>query len=379
MRFRNFVKRWMSTPLLEMFLGLVLCANLVTIGLESAMSRDGRAPPELAYLEYGFTMFYTLELIANLFVHGPIVVKHLWFQVDACVVIFGIVEVLVSLEGSGNVMIVRVLRMARLGRAARFFRHCRPAYLLLQGMWCSVETLFWTFIIMLILIYIFGIVGLEVMTQDLSDDAEYQIVYQENFSSLGVAMLFLMRALTLDSVGAVYTPVIKVAPHLLVYFVLFILLASVSLMNLVTAVMVEAARKQAVADSEAAKVARRARYKTMRPQLDSLFEELDPDGSGMIELSEMLNASTGVQQRLTEITDRCDIEEIFNTIDYDSSGTVSKPEFIDGIMRTTDERVPLEVVRIMRLCVDNRRALTELLEYARASSFDWLPQAETEW
>merc|ERR1712224_692638 len=78
--------------------------------------------------------------------------------------------------------------------------------------------------------------------------AEIAEVY---FTNLQVAMLTLIQFVFMDSAGAIYTPLVLRDPSLLLYFVAIMLIVSISLMNLVTAVIVEGALDQARSDKEA--------------------------------------------------------------------------------------------------------------------------------
>lgn len=72
----------------------------------------------------------------------------------------------------------------------------------------------------------------------------------ENFEHFGDAMLTLFQCFTLDSAGEVYRPLITHNPTLIAYFMTVILIMAVSLMNLVTAVMVNSALDQASEDKD---------------------------------------------------------------------------------------------------------------------------------
>ena len=62
---------------------------------------------------------------------------------------------------------------------------------------------------------------------------------ERHFPELFVTMLSLVQFVTLDSIGSIYAPLVRKDPLLLIFFMLFILIVSIALMNLVTAVIVE--------------------------------------------------------------------------------------------------------------------------------------------
>merc|ERR1712139_26119 len=79
---------------------------------------------------------------------------------------------------------------------------------------------------------------------------EYDDLVMTFWSTIPITMMTLMMFATVDSVGGIYLPMVNHYPHLLVYFVAFMMLVSICLMNLVTAVIVENSLAQASQDKE---------------------------------------------------------------------------------------------------------------------------------
>merc|ERR1712190_387149 len=107
----------------------------------------------------------------------------------------------------------------------------RTLWLLVQGMMHSLLTLLWTLVIILIFCYCFSIVGMEFIRSSPEYGEEYQAVVDNNFTNLRDAMLMHLQFLTLDDIGEIYRPLIQKRPELSIYFVSFIMLVSITLMN----------------------------------------------------------------------------------------------------------------------------------------------------
>merc|ERR1712118_424532 len=104
-------------------------------------------------------------------------------------------------------------------------------------------------------------------------------------------MITLVQFVTLDSIGAIYRRMIPLKPvYYSIFFFSFILVVSISLMNLVTAVIVEGSLDQANSDKEVNSAYKAAAMKKLIPQIRDLFKQMDADGSGDLDLDEVLNA-----------------------------------------------------------------------------------------
>merc|ERR1719316_2376548 len=107
----------------------------------------------------------------------------------------------------------------------------------------------------MLILYVFACLGIELITKDkdLYNDPAVGPIVQQYFSSVTVIMLTLVQFITMDSIGSIYTPIVHRRPYLIMYFVFFLIVVSVSLMNLVTAVIVEGAIEQGKQDKEVQK------------------------------------------------------------------------------------------------------------------------------
>merc|ERR1719443_78537 len=149
----------------------------------------------------------------------------------------------VEVEALAPLMVLRVMRLLRLARAVRLLVQFKTLWMLVRGLLSSAGTMFYTFALMMLILYVFACLGIELITKDeeLYHHPEVGEIVQYYFSSVTVIMLTLVQFITMDSIGSIYTPIVHKSPYLVTYFMIFLIVVSVSLMNLVTAVIVEGA------------------------------------------------------------------------------------------------------------------------------------------
>jgi len=364
---RRSLRNLVATSAFDVAIGVVIILNAATIGVEISMNSEEKDVPGIVKtFDFSFLVVYILELVLRLTAFGCRAFQSHWVKFDAFLVISGIFdiiseELLVNRELAednliltllGNMMVVRMFRLVRLARLVKLMVKFRVLFLLIQGLIESLYTIIWTFVVVAILLYIFACLGMELLRPDDNMPEDYNESVRNNFGNLQNAFLTLLMGLTLDSLGSIYRPIIIAKPFMFLYFIAFILIVSISLMNLVTALMVESAIQQAENDKELQKEQEVSKKKKTADELKQIFYQLDLDNSGELSLDELTNSPLEVRERLTTLLNSDDPDElviIFHTLDYDNSGSVGIDEFITGLSRVLDGK-PMEITCLLVMC-----------------------------
>ncbi|CAJ1431558.1 unnamed protein product [Effrenium voratum] len=372
---RQTVHRWISSPVFDSFIGFIISVNAGTIGYEAQVSTkipwgcDERCscedpgcspmPEWLQYVDYVFFFIYVAEFGLRFYTYGMQVLRSNWVKFDLFLIVSSVLDICLKQISSASeiltqIMLVRILRLARLARAVRLMVQFRVLWQLVQGLLHSVSTLLWTFLMIMILVYGFAVVGIETINldQNLASDHPYNVAVSANFENFIDAMLTLFQCFTLDSVEAVYRPLITHNPVLLSYFMTVILIMAISLMNLVTAVMVNSALDQASEDKDVKRAYEAVQKRKQLERLKIMFLELDSDGSGELTLEELRSAPEEVREQLQEVAATEDIEGLFQMLDYDGGGSLDTEEFCEGVLRASTSDKPLELSRLVKQCSD---------------------------
>eukprot|EP00929_Paragymnodinium_shiwhaense_P053675 TRINITY_DN26889_c0_g1_i4.p1 TRINITY_DN26889_c0_g1~~TRINITY_DN26889_c0_g1_i4.p1 ORF type:complete len:637 (+),score=105.47 TRINITY_DN26889_c0_g1_i4:90-2000(+) len=349
---RQFLRKVLRCKAFDAFIAGFVFLDFIFLGLD-AQDRLHPESTSVALRSLSETMslvckaVYFLELCARLAGFGfwccwqSLLVRLDAFLV-ACTIAESIVEWTSSTVIDGallkKLLVVRVLRVIRLLRMARVSVHLRTLWLLVSGLGHSASTIFWTFA----LIFRCDVGALfcaSCADAALRSGTQAERVAVTHFGTLVDAMLTLLQVLTLDSVGMIYRPMIaegqtKMSILCAIYFMLYIFFVSISLMNLVTAVMVEGSLAQAAQDQDFMKKMAAQRKTRLLPEILTMFEDLDLDGSAEICMQELVDAPEALKDRLVQITGTDNPAELFCVLDINDDGFLTVEEFMIGLMKS---------------------------------------------
>jgi len=280
-----------------------------------------------------------------------------WVRFDAALVVLGVITQWVlqplvgEIEGIGPLMVLRTARLLRLARAVRLLVKFRELWMLVQGLVNSASTMFYTLVMLFVVLYIFSSISMELITNNTlnkgpSPDPEFAALVAVHFASLPRTMLTLMQFATLDSMNLIYIPLIEKDWTLAIYFVSLILVVSIALMNLITAVVVNSALEQAYQDKSLVQEAEKKERKKLIVKLKGIFRRLYEDDSGEVSKGEINNIDEIDRKHLETVMGIGDPAEIFDMLDVDRSGSIGIDEFCDGIWQVVTQPGSLEVKRL---------------------------------
>mmetsp|Transcript_47938 Transcript_47938/g.111843 ORF Transcript_47938/g.111843 Transcript_47938/m.111843 type:complete len:601 (-) Transcript_47938:11-1813(-) len=359
-------KIFMMSGRFDMIIGVVIVLNAAIVGYDAVLRSEGAVAPDwLAVAEVAFLVIYLCEFGLRFWLGGWRILLNSWIMLDVFLLLCGLADIIVrgALGSSSdileNLMIIRILRLARVARVFRLVNAFKTLWVLVNGLFHSMMTLLWTFVLIFIIMYCFAIFALEVIREDENMGDEYNMIVKEHFSSLFVTCLTLLQGVTLDSVGGIYKPIIRAYPILVLYFCAFIFIVSIALMNLVTAIMVESALDQSKLDKAVRRQKQLEKKRDEVGKLRIMFHDLDTDGSGMLSGDELLSAPDEVKENLLDICEADDLTELFALLDYDDDGQVSIDEFCEGVEKVAQGK--LELFNITRLAKDVLQSTGEIL------------------
>ena len=92
----------------------------------------------------------------------------------------------------GQLLVLRVLRLLKLARAVRLLVAFKTLWMLVRGLLSSAGTMFYTFLLMTLILYVAGIMALELITKQrhkFEDSEEALYLIDRHFPELGLTMV----------------------------------------------------------------------------------------------------------------------------------------------------------------------------------------------
>eukprot|EP00927_Polykrikos_kofoidii_P041486 TRINITY_DN3537_c0_g1_i1.p1 TRINITY_DN3537_c0_g1~~TRINITY_DN3537_c0_g1_i1.p1 ORF type:complete len:617 (-),score=116.61 TRINITY_DN3537_c0_g1_i1:94-1944(-) len=340
----------------DIVMGGIIVLNSICIGAEQSYQIHRMDTTFFKVLESIFLVIYIFEIGARVFLEGKVSIHDRWLMFDVALVLLGvitswIIEPMQKANGFGPLMVLRTLRLLRLAKTARVLVNVREFWMLARGFLSSTKLMFHTFVVLLVMLYVFSSVGVELITKhDMNmgenPDLEFQEHVSKYFASLPMTMLTLLRFVCMDDMSEVYTKLIALDPSLSAYFIAVVTIIGIILMNLVSSVILSCTLEQNTEEAEAIKRAETEDWQVLIGELREMFCRLDEDRSGQLSREELRNISAEDNKKLCVALGVNTPMQIFDALDIDHSGKVSISEFFDSIWDCALTKSPVDLKRM---------------------------------
>jgi hypothetical protein len=162
---------------------------------------------------------------------------------------------------------------------------------------------------------------------------------EEWFGGMPESMFTLFQVMTMEGWGTIARTVMKVQPFMVIFFIIYLMVTSFAIMNLIIAVICEstfASAHETEADINSIEDNEKL---IMLQSLPRVFEDSDLDMDGNISLPELRHAMTSRPDLFNHLVGEDgstllhDAEAIYNMLDMDGNGSVDLSELLAGFLR----------------------------------------------
>mmetsp|Transcript_114526 Transcript_114526/g.370180 ORF Transcript_114526/g.370180 Transcript_114526/m.370180 type:complete len:301 (+) Transcript_114526:1607-2509(+) len=251
-------------------------------------------------------------------------------------------------------------------RSISIIQHLR---MMVAAILSSMISLSWALILLLMLIYLFAIFIMQGVLQSLEYDAELPVrsesVLLSHYGTLGDSIITLFKAISggIDW-GDVAQPLQELHMGYFLCFVLFVIVVTFGILNIVTGVFVEDAKGIANIDKDLIIQQHMDERKTQADTLKTLFGNADTDDSGTLtreELEFQLSSDEAAASLSLLELDVREARAFYDLLDLDGDACVSSEEFVDGLMRL---KGPASGVDLAMMMSENKRLYQRLQSYS---------------
>ena len=205
----------------SLIIALIL-VNAVILGLETSPAVMANWGGLLMRLDQAILAVFVIELVIRLVAHGWRFFRDPWSVFDFIVIAIAL------LPATGPFAVLRALRVLRVLRLLTMVPNMRRV---VGGLLAAIPGLASVFGILSIIFYVASVIATKLFGGQ----------FPEWFGSLGSSAYTLFQVMTLESWSmGIARPVIEAFPHAWIFFVLFILISTFTMLNLFIAVIVNA-------------------------------------------------------------------------------------------------------------------------------------------
>jgi Ca2+-binding EF-hand superfamily protein len=320
----------------------VIVANAIYIGVDADNNKAEKLfEAEVGFIvcEFLFFIYFGFEWVMRFgaFKHKTNCLKDSWFKFDSflmalMVVEMAVVPVVFSDTAAPPTGPLRLLRLLRLSRMVRLMRSFPELATMVKAIAAALRAVFSSFIMVIILVYIFAII----MFIFLKDDA----VTHTQFSTLGRCMwTLLLDGVLGDSTGTVLNLLIhrQEANTILsvIVFFIFMILATVTVMNMVIGVLCEVVASVTEAEKE------EGAHNLMKETILVELKKFD-DGDGLIsedELGDLMTNKMAVQC-LQALGVNVDFLQTLQVKAFEIPGsTISIPDLLEQMLMCREDGI----------------------------------------
>ena len=220
----------------------VIILNAAVLGVLTNRSLTAEEVMLLEAIDKACLVIFTIELIAKLLVYRRNFWSDSWNIFDFVIVLSSIIFI------SSSISVIRAFRIFRLLKALAEFPELQ---ILVSSMLKAIPSMTWALLLLFIVFYIFAVFG----------STMYGDAFPDLFGDIGGSMFTLFQVMTFESwATAVARPIMAMYPYAWLYFLVFILLTAITLLNVMVGIVVEAVGtiSAAVKEKQAAEAAENA-------------------------------------------------------------------------------------------------------------------------
>lgn len=258
---RDRIKNLMESRLIQRVIVSLIIVNSLLIGLETSPEYMEAFGYYIDQIDRIILFVFVVEIVLKLYGSGVVFFKDGWNIFDTAIILISITP---SIGAS-----FAVLRALRILRTLRLLKNIPKLKIIIESLLHSIPSIGWIGVLLVIVFYIFAVIGNNLFGTE----------SPEHFGSLLGSLFTLFQIMTLESwASGIARPIIDSSPVASIYFVVFILLATYTTLNIFIAIVVntmnELHRKSLIEEEENIKEFVHLEQELLVDRMDSMYLEI---------------------------------------------------------------------------------------------------------
>jgi voltage-gated sodium channel len=219
---RAVVQNWIESPKIQNLIMLLIVINAIILGLETVPEAMAAYGGILLGVDHFILGVFVIEILLRIYAHRMAFFRDPWSLFDFAVVAIALVP------ASGPLAVLRALRILRVLRLLTLVPSMRRVVGALLG---SIPGLSSIALVLLLIYYVFAVIATKLFGEH----------FPQWFGSIGESLYSLFQIMTLESWSmGIVRPVMIEHPYAWIFFIIFILIATFTMLNLFIAIIVNA-------------------------------------------------------------------------------------------------------------------------------------------
>jgi len=386
--FARLAEKITSSPTFTYGIMAVIVFNMVMLGVEvdvTATLGQNDIHPGFVIANAAVVVIFICELLLIMRAHGIrnffLGPERSWNIFDFTIIAWSVLETSIELwafsvssdpaaqVSASQLRFVRTMRLVRAFRGVRvvrLLRYVSALRTLVLSIISSMASLCWTLALLVLLFYSFGIVFTQLVVDYCRDEA-VKLTGDANaipkcssdiskfWSSVPESMLTLFLAITSGINWAdALEPLREVGPVAVFCMIVYVAIAVLAVVNVVTGVFCSTAMESASADKEIATMKQLQKKNAQVADLRHVFEEIVDVETNLVNIKEFQQAMllpkfANFLESMSISTE--DIGILFTVMDSDRSGLIDLDEFVQGCLQLHG---PAKSLQIARMSFENK-------------------------
>jgi voltage-gated sodium channel len=254
--YRARLRSFFESTLWERAIISLIVVNAAILGMETSHAIMASAGGLLDALDTLIVAIFTVEIGLRIFAYGRAFWRDGWNIFD-----FVIVAIALAPTSGG----LSVLRSLRIIRALRLISTVKSMRMVMGGMLTAIPSMGAVIALLALIFYVCAVIATTVYGPDFPD----------KFGTLGTSFYSLFQIMTLEGWSTEFVvPVMEKFPYAWIFFILFMLVTSFTVLNLFIGIIVDAMQSEQEAEWDEDRARSKASFATIIAELQALREEI---------------------------------------------------------------------------------------------------------